>query len=233
MTKLQTRISRRLQRWWNFRLISWSVAGKSGIEIGGPSHEFSKAGLIPIYPLLGSLQTCNYTQWNLWSQDKVNYVHDATKLESIEDGKYDFLLACHVLEHVANPLKALNEWHRVLKPGGSLLVLLPDKNHTFDHRRPYTTFEHLKEDFERDTQEDDLTHLDEILFLHDLEKDPPAGTPAEFKERSLKNFENRGLHHHVFDPKLLPGLFSFAGFRLLHESVAFPPNIIAFGRKHI
>jgi len=231
MLRLLDRVSRRLQRWYNYRLIASSVAGKKGLEIGGPSYEFSKVGLIPIYPLLGSLETSNFSQGNLWSGDTFDYILDATRLESVEDGRYDFLLACHVLEHVANPLKALKEWHRVLKPHGSLLILLPDKNHTFDHRRPYTTFAHLKEDFDRDTKENDLTHLDEILALHDLDKDPPAGTLAEFKERSLRNFENRALHHHVFEPKLLPEILSFGGFKVLRTSVSFPPNIIAFGRK--
>lgn len=231
MPRLLDRVSRRLQRWYNFRVIASSVAGKKGLEIGGPSHEFSKVGLIPIYPLLGSLQTSNYSQGNLWSEDTFDYILDATRLESVENGQYDFLLACHVLEHIANPLKALKEWHRVLKPHGSLLILLPDKNHTFDHRRPYTTFAHLKDDLDRNIEENDLTHLDEILALHDLERDPPAGTLAEFKERSLRNFENRALHHHVFDPKMISELFSFAGFKLLRESVDFPPNIVAFGRK--
>ncbi len=214
-------------------MIAAAVAGKKGIEIGGPSHEFSAAGLLPIYPLVGSLDTSNYAERNIWSGDKVDYVHDATRLESVEDSKYDFLLACHVLEHIANPLKALKEWHRVLKPGGAILLLVPDKNHTFDHRRPYSTFEHLKLDFERDTREDDLTHLDEILSLHDLNQDLPAGTPEEFRERSLHNFENRCLHHHVFDPNLIPKIFSFGGFELIHELGGFPPHIIALGRRQV
>ncbi len=231
MSDLLERVSRRLQRWFNFRLIAHFIAGKRGLEIGGPSHEFSKEGLIPIYPLLGSLHTSNYSEGNLWSDEAIDFVHNATRLEAVEDATYDFVLASHVLEHVANPLKALKEWHRVLKPGGSLLILLPNKAYTFDHRRPYTTFAHLKEDFDLDTQEDDLTHLDEILRLHDLDKDPPAGTPEEFRQRSLRNFENRALHHHVFDPKIMSDLFSFAGFKLLRESIDFPPNIVAFGRK--
>lgn len=231
MPRVLKRVSRRLERWYNFRVIASSVSGKKGLEIGGPSHEFTETGLIPIYPLLGSLETTNYSKGTLWSQDTVDYVLDATCLAPVEDSKYDFLLACHVLEHIANPLKALKEWRRVLKPGGSILILLPDKHHTFDHRRPYTSFAHLKADFDQGTPESDLTHLDEILALHDLERDPPAGTLEQFKERSLRNFENRALHHHVFDPKLLPELFSFGGFKLMRESVTFPPNIIAFGRK--
>jgi len=66
-----------------------------------------------------------------------------------------------------------------------------------------TRFESLKDKFQRDVGEDDLSSLPEILELHYLEMDKPAGTPEQFKERSLKNFENRCLHHHVFDINLL------------------------------
>ncbi|PYL73305.1 MAG: hypothetical protein DMF22_01865 [Verrucomicrobia bacterium] len=37
----------------------------------------------------------------------------------IPSGKYDFLLASHCLEHMANPLCAFQEWLRVLKKKGS------------------------------------------------------------------------------------------------------------------
>jgi hypothetical protein len=53
--------------------------------------------------------------------------------------------------------------------------LLPDKRRTFDHRRPVTTLAHLIADLNADMAEDDLTHLPEILALHDLERDPDAG----------------------------------------------------------
>jgi ubiquinone/menaquinone biosynthesis C-methylase UbiE len=231
MSRLLERVSRRVKRCDMFLVIAPSVFRRKGLEIGGPSRDFSKGGLIPLYPLVGTLHTSNYLKANIWSNEAFDYIHEATQLKSIEDGTYDFLLASHILEHVANPIKALKEWHRILRPGGSLLVLLPNKEHTFDHRRPYTSFAHLIADFEVDTGEDDLTHLEEILRLHDLQMDPPAGTLEQFRTRSLDNFENRALHQHVFDPKIISDLFSFAGFRLVRESTYFPPHIIAFGRR--
>jgi SAM-dependent methyltransferase len=215
----------------HFREIASSVTDKHGLEIGGPSAIFSKGGLIPVYPLIQTLDTSNYSEQNIWSKDRVNYVHEATDLSSIADLKYDFLMASHVLEHVANPVKALIEWRRVLKPGGSLLVLLPWRKYTFDRRRPYTSLEHILDDFDRDTQEDDLTHLEEILALHDLARDKPAGTPEQFKDRSLHNFANRCLHHHVFDPALIHDIFSATGFELTHLSTEVPCDIVAFGHK--
>ena len=71
------------------------------------------------------------------------------------------------------------------------------------------------DDFTRDVGEDDLTHLDEILALHDLRKDPPAGDLKHFRERSLKNFQNRTLHHHVFDVALIEEMLDHLGFEIL------------------
>jgi hypothetical protein len=75
---------------------------------------------------------------------------------------------------------------------------VPHREGTFDHRRPVTTLEHLREDAERETGEDDLTHLDEILRLHDLARDPGAPGPEAFAQRCRENQSLRGMHHHVF-----------------------------------
>ena len=49
---------------------------------------------------------------------------DATQL-SFADHSFDRLIACHVLEHLPEPHKVLREWHRVVKPGGVISILLP------------------------------------------------------------------------------------------------------------
>lgn len=49
-------------------------------------------------------------------------------LETIPDNTYDTVFSSHFLEHVADPLEALlNQW-RVLKPGGYLIFLVPDED---------------------------------------------------------------------------------------------------------
>lgn len=42
-----------------------------------------------------------------------------------EDDSFDWLIATHVLEHVPFPHLAIQEWVRVLKPGGVLSIILP------------------------------------------------------------------------------------------------------------
>ena len=94
----------------------------------------------------------------------------------------------HNLEHFANPVKALKEWQRVLKPNGALVLLLPYYRDTFDHLRQPTTVEHMLNDFDRDTLEDDLTHLPEILEKHDLTMDVAAESKQDFHSHYLDNF---------------------------------------------
>ena len=52
-----------------------------------------------------------------------------------EDEAYAFVMASHNLEHYPNPLKALLEWDRILKPGGYMFLNLPDPRYTFDWKR--------------------------------------------------------------------------------------------------
>ncbi|MDP9128260.1 MAG: class I SAM-dependent methyltransferase, partial [Pseudomonadota bacterium] len=59
------------------------------------------------------------------------------------DGQWDFVLTSHVLEHFLDPIKALNEWYRVIKPGGYLFLIVPHKDRTFDKHRSRTTLDEL------------------------------------------------------------------------------------------
>lgn len=51
---------------------------------------------------------------------------DAQYLRSIPDGSLDWLYSSHCLEHMENVGAALNNWIRVVKPGGLLYVVVPD-----------------------------------------------------------------------------------------------------------
>ena len=42
-----------------------------------------------------------------------------------EDSTYDFILCNHVLEHIPNDFKAMEELYRVLKPGGTAILQVP------------------------------------------------------------------------------------------------------------
>ena len=59
------------------------------------------------------------------------------------DGSLDYVLSSHVLEHFIDPLAALIEWQRVLRPGGILFAIVPHRDRTFDRDRPRTSLREL------------------------------------------------------------------------------------------
>ncbi|SFE27414.1 Methyltransferase domain-containing protein [Chitinophaga sp. CF118] len=218
---------------------------KKGLEVGGPSVIFQEGRFLPVYKYASIIDGVNFSAETVWegkiqqgnnykyADDKIGYQYicEGTNLQEIKDASYDFVLSCHNLEHFANPLKAVQEWSRVLKQDGTLLLVLPHPKYTFDHKRPITTIEHLIKDFENDTREDDMTHLEEILRLHDLSRNKQSGDLASFKELCLKNVENRCIHHHVFSSELLAQIFSYFNYELLGVGFADPFHLIAIGKK--
>lgn len=213
----------------NYKIYVSNVSGKMGIEIGGPSPIFRTA--LPIYPIIKGLDGVNFSNETVWEgsiakghnfsfmkgRKGYQYISDGTALSEIKDSSYDFVLSSNCLEHIANPLKALLEWRRILRNGGSLVLVLPNKISNFDHARQNTSFDHLLNDFKMNTSEHDLTHLEEILEYHDLSMDPPAGDLNNFKNRSLNNFENRMLHHHVFDLNNMEAMLNYCGFKIIQK----------------
>lgn len=216
---------------------------KVGIEIGGLSQIFNNE--IPIYPIVKNVDGCNFSSQTVWEgqiQEGINYnfyhskngyqyICEASDLNRISSEKYDFVISSHCLEHCANTLKSVNEWLRILKKGGVLLLVLPDKRYTFDHNRSITKFSHLREDYANKVNEDDLTHLSEILKLHDLNLDKAAGSIDQFEERSKNNYSNRCLHHHVFDFELLKQIFEYNNVESVNTSFIKPCHQIILGIK--
>lgn len=53
---------------------------------------------------------------------------DATFMEGVPDDSYEVVHASHILEHLDDPITALRNWWRILKPGGHLIVLVPHQH---------------------------------------------------------------------------------------------------------
>jgi SAM-dependent methyltransferase len=217
-----------------------------GLEIGGPSSIFAWGGLIPVYPYAKRIDNVNFASKTIWEDGTregdsfhfysgkapgQRFIGEGADLRLIPSDEYDFVLSSHMLEHTANPLRALNEWRRALKPGGALVLVVPARDGAFDHRRPVTKLSHLIEDFEKNIGEDDLTHLAEILELHDLSKDPGVTDAGAFRERAERNAEFRSLHHHVFDIRLTANVVVYAGFELVAAEGLEPYHIVLLARK--
>jgi len=195
---------------------------KKGIEIGGPS---STGGLL--YKLCEHMDNVIFSKNTVWSQHTDEYVYhqgktgkviinDAVNITNISDESYDFCFASHCLEHIANPIKAVKEWLRIVKQNGYVVLILPEKTQCFDHKRKYSLISTLVSQYEKNVGEDDLSTLPEILANHDLSMDLPAGNLQQFTQRSLDNYNNRCLHHYVYNPDLLKEITQYVGAEFVH-----------------
>jgi Methyltransferase domain len=222
------------------------LAGMRSLEIGGPSGILGDEGPLPIYQVLAALDNCLYSAHTIWTGEVQEggtfkyhpnkppgnqIICEASDLKPIMNSAYDCVIASHCLEHVANPFRALGEWRRVLKENGLLLLLLPHRDGTFDWRRPATTLAHMIEDHVNGVGEDDLTHLPEVLALHDLEKDVAAGTKEQFRQRCLDNHSNRAMHQHVFDTMTALQTVNHANFNIICVDSLKPYHIIILARR--
>lgn len=65
-----------------------------------------------------------YETTDLYRED-VTYQSDIMNMEMVSDETYDVIICSHVLEHVQDDRKALQEMKRILKPEGKILFLVP------------------------------------------------------------------------------------------------------------
>ena len=75
---------------------------------------------------------------------------DAQFLKSVADASYDFVHSSHCLEHLNEPRDGLRNWLRVIKPGGHLVLTVPDEDlyeqgvfpsaFNRDHKHTFTIF---------------------------------------------------------------------------------------------
>lgn len=86
----------------------------NGLDIGGKPDPL--ALYVELFPLVTDLRT-----WDLEDGD-------AQYLASVEDATYAFVHSSHCLEHLHDPIEGLKHWLRVLKPGGYLVITVPDED---------------------------------------------------------------------------------------------------------
>jgi predicted SAM-dependent methyltransferase len=82
------------------------------LDIGAGPDGLSRQ--LGIWPLLTSV-----TEW-----DKAD--GDAQELKGVPDNSYDLVYSSHCLEHMRDDGAAIHRWAQVLKPGGHMVIVVPD-----------------------------------------------------------------------------------------------------------
>lgn len=229
-----------------FEELKSEIVDKDIIEIGGPSRFFSSKGVFPIYQLSEKIDNLNYSCETVWNSsiaaDKRTvyegnrayrklFLNDSSEVTEISDESYDILINCHVIEHIANPIKTLQSWRRFLKYGGLLVTVLPHKDATFDHLREATSLQHIIDDYNKDIGEDDLSHKNEILALHDARYDKGFVSQEDFRSKIDDNLQSRIMHHHTFTTKCVADLIDYLQFEILFIEPLLPCHILIIAKK--
>src|SRR4051812_24637479 len=130
------------------RLARAYLAG-SGLEIGAlhlPLPVPRRARVSYVDRMTSDELRHEYPELASYDLVDVDVVDDGQTLATVPDGSVDFVVANHFIEHTEDPIAALANHARVLRPGGVLFLAVPDKRRTFDAARPVTPLEHVVHD---------------------------------------------------------------------------------------
>jgi SAM-dependent methyltransferase len=169
MARHSTRVGRRARRFPTKRRLLWRLHntrnsalahrwldGLKGVEIGGAAHNAFH------------LDTLNVDRTRdmdtVYKREELECAGVAMAVDVVAEGDdlpfpgeaFDFVLASHVLEHLPDPIRALQEWRRVARR--YVFVVLPHRDRTFDRDRPVTPVDELLRRHEHGLRSDEDRH---------------------------------------------------------------------------
>jgi SAM-dependent methyltransferase len=192
MSEVITRESYQVKRLEFVRTIV-DVANARGLEIGA-----CDLPTIPDY--VGSCQFADFRTaeemielWKLPPETvvPVQFLLSREKPLSAQiDTRFDYIVACHVIEHVPDPIGYILDLQKLLDPNGAEVIILavPDKRATLDAVRPSTSLDHLLMDFHDNCRLPTLEHILEFSRAWSPELRALA-------EKSLYEFYNWGTNN--------------------------------------
>lgn len=136
-------------------------------------------------------------------------IDSAETLSTLADHSQDFVLAFSLLEHVQDALGTIRSFVRVTRPGGTVVISVPDKRYySPDRDRPLTTFEHFERDLRDGPAWSCADHFREVGSI----RRKLAGEELE-RFVAAQMATDAHTHFHVWDPE------SFADFLLRGKRV--------------
>jgi len=189
--------------------ISANFIHGSGIEIGGLNFALPvKPGVkVKYLDRMSADAHLNVLASEFKRKDlvTVDIIDDGETLATVADNSQDFIIANHFIEHCRNPILAISNAIRTLRPGGVFFMAVPDKRYTFDVKRDITTCEHLLRDFKEGPDWSEEDHY--FDFVSNTDRSDGCKSEEDIRKviRELKDI-NFSIHYHVWDHNAMLGL---------------------------
>lgn len=217
-----------------FRWLKKHYCNGTGVEIGPGEN-----------PYLGNNKNNHFVDLFPPKTELNNFINsDASKIP-VDDNFFDFLISAHCLEHCVDPIKVLNEWKRIIKKKGKIILILPHCERTFDKKRKKSNINNHINDFNNAVCVDDYINEDgshrHILeesaevsfenFNHSWEKKARIDEKKwDFKWLS----ETGNIHYHVWTQNEIIDLLSYVDFKIVYCNPEVPgrhDSFIVVGQK--
>lgn len=136
----------------------------------------------------------------------------------VEDERYDFVYASHVLEHLNNPIKALLEWRRILKVGGRIILIMPDCRLSIIDRKKFDIVE---------SRERYLATLE--LLIENYRNDIP-NAPEDWRNYQPWHYAYYYEHSYLWSLKLAIELLKYLEFKIVEGLESKPEFVELFDK---
>lgn len=163
---------------------------------------------------------------------------DAQTFAGLDADSLDFVISAHVIEHLRDPVGSIVQAIRVLKPGGVLVLVVPDLRWTFDRNRPETTVEHALRDHQDGGESTTRQGYEEHLrYVHPYltGEDYPENEIQRQATECVKRWRELDVHFHAWTREgfemLLSAVAKLAPFDLEVAESAVNENIFVLRKR--
>ena len=170
----------------------------TGIEIGGAAHNPFNLPNCKNVDFTDDPETVfKQAEFKLCGEKMpVDYVAEGDHLP-FPDESFDYVISSHVWEHFPDPIKAMKEWLRVVKPGGYVYTIVPTADALPEEDRPPHTLQHLLDRHSGKIQPEDI-------YMGNYQNSTVTGLPLH----------ERG-HWTVFDMNLIGNLCAHFNWKIV------------------
>ena len=145
---------------------------------------------------------------------QIQVVSSDNRYDFFDDNSLDFVISSHVLEHTPNPGATLEEWNRIVQPGGIVYFVIPDKRFTLDKNRNLTDVSVLLQKYhEHVTSASYEEYCDALVNAEGGEN-----TPAEHVKKAFEAQDSIHVHTFTADStkEFVQMLAPVIGFEVVH-----------------